>query len=145
METRWLVLLPVALTLWGCSSGQRLAVTQPPYRPLAWDGLGRDPNVPAIKPARTRPRTQKAANDNRETELAGLREYSREWVVLRTAIDAEEDARISKLLVICEGCGTSSDEARQPSHSVSLTRQRNTDPVRESTAREIHGSRGPRP
>ena len=120
MMTKWLVLL-VALALCGCSSspqgqisrgqvsqGQvsQGRVSQPPR--LAWDGLGRDPNLPAMKWGRTK---TGEANLTSEAELAKLHPYSPEWVSLRGQIDAEEQARISKLMVICRGCNLASVEA----------------------------------
>src|SRR5437764_1482952 len=109
MTTRWLV-LPILLALCGCSSTQHFWIAQPHRSLVAWDGLGRDPNLPPTKRTRTKLKKlssaeqPKSAYENREAELAGLRKYSREWVALRTAINAEEDARIAKILIICRGC-----------------------------------------
>jgi hypothetical protein len=113
MTTRWIVLLPVALALCGCSSSWQIWVTRPHPSLAAWDSLGRDPTLPPIKRARTKPEKPKSENKNKETEpaiesreaeLARLLPYSREWVALRGAIDAEEDARIAMILIICRGC-----------------------------------------
>lgn len=96
--------LPIMLTLCGCSSSRQAWVAQPRGSLVAWDGLGRDPNLPAIRRTHTKSDQPKSENENREAALAGLREYSREWVAVRKAIDAEEDARLAKILVICRGC-----------------------------------------
>jgi hypothetical protein len=125
MTTRWLVLLPFVLALCGCS-GNQVWDSQPHRSLAAWDGPGRDPKLRAIKRARAKPEEPKSAIENREAELAGLREYSREWVTLRREIDAEEDARIAKILVICRGCEAPSGEINQTNQSSSLTPNRRT-------------------
>lgn len=113
MTTRWIFLLPVVLALCGCSSSRQVWLAQPHPSLVAWDGLGRDPALPPIKRARTKPEKSNPQNENkgtesaienREVELARLPTYSREWVALRREIDAEEDARIAKILIICRGC-----------------------------------------
>ena len=124
--TKWLVIPAAALALCGCSSSQQIWTMQASPtqgRRVAWDGLGRsrDPNLYVIKQARSKPEKPKSANENREAELAGLREYSREWVALRNAIDAEEDARLAKILIICRGCEDLESKTRQIKQSSSLT------------------------
>lgn len=83
--------------------------------------MGRDPTLPPIKRARTKPEKSKPDNENkdtksaietREAELARLPTYSREWVALRRTIDAEEDARIAKILIICRGCEVPISQAK---------------------------------
>jgi hypothetical protein len=112
MTTRWIV-LPVVFALCGCSSSRQVWVTQPHNSIVGWDGLGRDPTLPPIKQARTKSEKPKPESKSkeiesmveaREVELARLPIYSREWVALRKAIDAEEDARLGKILIICRGC-----------------------------------------
>ena len=115
MITKWLV-LSVVLALCGCSSSQQVQVSQP-HR-FAWDGLGRDPNLPVMKRTRTKTDQPKLVS---EAELAKLRPYSPEWVTLLGAIDAEEHARISKLMVICRGCELASIEANRIIPSPPLT------------------------
>lgn len=121
MKTGWLVLLPVVIALGGCSSSRQVWVA-PPHRSLiAWDGLGRNPDLPVIKRARTGPEKPQLASEPKETasaiekkeaELAELRPYSREWVTLRREIDAAEDARITKILMICKGCEGLTDQPK---------------------------------
>ena len=121
MKTSWLVLLPVVFALCGCSSSRQVWVTQPPHSLVGWDGLGRNPNLPAIRRARTKPEKPRLASESEETasaiekkeaELAGLRPYSREWVTLRRDIDAAEDARIAKILMICRGCEINTNQSK---------------------------------
>jgi hypothetical protein len=128
MITKWLA-LSVVLALCGCSSSQQVQFSQP-HR-FAWDGLGRDPNLPATKRTRTKIDEAKPASQNRDAELAKLRQFSREWVTLLQAIEAEDDARISKLMVICRGCELASRDVSRISQSPSLTsRQRTTEAAR---------------
>ena len=124
MTTKWLV-LSVVLALGGCSSSQQVQISQP-HR-VAWDGLGRDPHVPVKK--RTRTKTEEP-NLLSEAELAELRPYSPEWVALRSAIDAEEQARISKLMVICTGCEVASNDANRTSPLPSPAPNRRTTEAR---------------
>lgn len=120
MTTKWLV-LSVVLALGGCSSSQQVQVSQP-HR-FAWDGLGRAPHLPVKKPTRTKAEEPKLLS---EAELAKLHPYSPEWVALRSVIDAEEHARISKLMLICRGCELASNDANRTSPSPSLTPNRRT-------------------
>src|SRR5689334_6677706 len=98
MIAKWLVLL-VVLALCGCSSSQQVQVSQ--LHHFAWDGLGRDPNLPVTKRTRMRAEEPKPISENRDAELAKLRPFSLEWVTMLQAMNAEDDARISKLIVIC--------------------------------------------
>jgi len=125
MITKWLV-LSVVLALCGCSSSQQVQLSQP-HR-FAWDGLGRDPNLPVTKRTRTKTEEPKPTSQNRDAELAKLRQFSREWVTLLEAIDAEDDARISKLMIICRGCELASREV-SPSPSL-RSKQQITEAVR---------------
>ena len=125
MITKWLV-LSVVLVLCGCSSSQQVQLSQP-HR-FAWDGLGRDPNLPVTRRTRTKTDEPIPAGQNRDAELAKLRQFSQEWVTLLQAIYAEDDARISKLMIICRGCELASREV-SPSPSL-RSNQRITDAVR---------------
>src|SRR5438094_1344996 len=125
MITKWLV-LSVVLAVCGCSSSQQVLVSEP-HR-FAWDGLGHDPNLPVTKRTRTKTEEPKPTSQNRDAELAKLRQFSREWVTLLEAIEAEDDARISKLMIICRGCELASREV-SPSPSL-RSKQQITEAVR---------------
>ena len=94
---------------------------------IAWDGLGRDPHVPVKKRTRTKTEEPKLLS---EAGLAELRPYSPEWIALRSAIDAEEQARISKLMVICTGCEVASNDANRTSPLPSPAPNRRTTEAR---------------
>jgi hypothetical protein len=119
MKLKWLALLPAVLALGGCGASQQVRLAQ--SQGIAWDGQGRDPNLPAISRGRVKTEKPEAANEGREAELAGLPEYSREWVAVRKVMDTEEDARLSKLLVICRGCGSANSEINRVSQSATTT------------------------
>jgi hypothetical protein len=112
MRARWSILVLASLVLSGCGPSRQawVAVPHGAYgASIAWDGLGQDPNVRPIKHVHLDVHVDVAKkstseNDSREATLATLREYSREWVSLRKEIEAAEDARIAKILVICTGC-----------------------------------------
>jgi hypothetical protein len=128
MIPKWLVLTAV-LGLCGCSSSQPIQFSQP-YR-LAWDGLGRDPNLPVTKRTRTTTEPVSRTSESRDAELAKLRPFSREWVAMLQAIDAADDARISKLMIICRGCELASrDRDRITSSSPSTSNRQTTEVLR---------------
>ena len=128
MIPKWLVLSAV-LGLCGCSSSQPVQFSQSDR--LAWDGLGRDPNLPVPKRTRTRIEQASSKSESRDAELAKLRPFSREWVTLLEAIGADDDARISKLMIICRGCELASrDQDRIPSSSPSTSKRQTTEVMR---------------
>lgn len=128
MIAKWLMLSAV-LGLCGCSASPPVQFSQP-HR-LAWDGLGRDPNLPATKRMRTRTEPAGPTSAGRDAELAKLRPFSREWVTLLEAIDAADDARVSKLMIICRGCELASrDQDRIPSSSPSTSNRKTTEVLR---------------
>ena len=89
--TRWLALVPVLLVLCVCSSSQSVRLAQ--ARVVGWAGPDRPPAVKA-----------EPVDRNRETKLAALPDHSAEWWAVLNAIEAEEDARLAKILIICKGC-----------------------------------------
>src|SRR5689334_9805381 len=96
-----LILPIIALaTLAGCS----MASPPTPGR-IAWDGLGRDPN---LKPSPGRRASGASvapdAKGEREKTLATMRPYSEAWWAVHDEIEAEKDRRIGGRLVICRGC-----------------------------------------
>src|SRR5258707_3169400 len=106
MRARWSIVVPALLVLGGCSTSRQAWVAVPHGTSIAWDGSGQDPNVRRIRHARvtknlTAEINSREAAPSREAALATLPAHSREWVSLRREIDAAEDARIAKLLVIC--------------------------------------------
>lgn len=104
MMRRGFVLLTFCAALMGCA-----AAPAQERRPIAWDGLGQNPNLPN----RTSVTKRRAANSapvqgdsNRERErvLATLRPYSEAWWAVHDEIDAENDRQLGTKLVICPRC-----------------------------------------
>lgn len=77
-------------------------------RPIAWDGLGQDPNRPPVSKRRMINRAPAAIDPNQEREkvLATLRPYSDAWWAVHDEIEAENDRQIGSKLVICRTCVT---------------------------------------
>lgn len=72
---------------------------------VAWDGLGRDPNLRRMPTThRNEVSVKPDSNIEREKVLGGLRPFSDQWWIVRDEIDAENDRRLSSKLVICQGC-----------------------------------------
>ena len=76
--------------------------------PIAWDGLGKDPNKPAVRLPKHRPPPSASAvtNAEREKVLSTLEPNSAAWWALKEEIDAESDRQMKKNLVICPHCLT---------------------------------------
>lgn len=83
-------------------------------RPIAWDGLGQDPNKSANRADIAKRRATNpapAANDpnqDRERVLGTLRPYSEAWWAVHDEIEAEKDRQLGTKLVICPRCVQSS-------------------------------------
>ncbi|WP_249154183.1 hypothetical protein [Bradyrhizobium manausense] len=98
--------LLLSLALAGCAvAPQAHLASDPAFRPAryAWDGAGEDPNRPhtAAQPSRAA-RTVDASE--RAKSQAGLQPYSKEWWQAQDGIEAEQDAKVNRSLVICQGC-----------------------------------------
>jgi hypothetical protein len=95
------ILLTLALA--GCAvAPQAHLASDPAFKPAryAWDGAGEDPNRPR---AASQP-THTAAHAERNRSQAGVQPYSKEWWQAQDGIEAEQDARVNRSLVICQGC-----------------------------------------
>lgn len=83
-------------------------------RPIAWDGLGQDPNKHPNKASHHRSVTKQRAaspapaqdnpNQERQRVLGTLRPYSEAWWAVHDEIEAENDRQLGTKLVICPRC-----------------------------------------
>ena len=94
---RWLALVPVLLLFCGCSSNEPLRLAQTPHQVATWVR-------PAVKRTQAKSDVSKPVASDRETELAALPKNSPEWWALHDAIEAEDNTRLTKIMVICKGC-----------------------------------------
>ncbi len=97
-------LLLLSLALAGCAvAPQAHLAPNPAFKPAryAWDGAGENPNQPRSASSRA---MRAAAAADRTRSQAGLQPYSREWWQVQDGIEAEQDARVNRSLVICQGC-----------------------------------------
>lgn len=95
--------LLLALALAGCVvSPQAHMASTSAFKPAryAWDGAGENPNQPRAASRKTRA----AATSEHSGSQAGLAPYSKEWWHAQDGIEAEQDARVNRSLVICQGC-----------------------------------------
>lgn len=97
--------LLLSLALAGCAvAPQTHLASDPSFRPAryAWDGAGEDPNRShsAAEPSRAK----RVATSSKDQSQAALQPYSKEWWQAQDGIEAEQDARINRSLVICRGC-----------------------------------------
>nr|WP_084299165.1 hypothetical protein [Bradyrhizobium sp. WSM1743] len=93
--------ISAACLLTGCATAP-LA----PSCAIAWDGLGRNPNLPSTARRVTSSPLAYEHNKERERVLLALRPYSEAWWAVHDEIEAENDRQLSKRLVICHGCLT---------------------------------------
>nr|WP_081493674.1 hypothetical protein [Bradyrhizobium yuanmingense] len=100
MSRRFLITaVSAAFLLTGCASAPL-----PPSYAIAWDGLGRNPNLPYRARRVTSSPIAYEHNKQRERVLLALRPYSEAWWAVHDEIEAENDQQLSKRLVICSGC-----------------------------------------
>lgn len=94
-------LLTLCALLVGCTGA-----TAQERRPMAWDGLGQDPNRPAATKRHGAKQAPAETDPNRERErvLGTLRPYSDAWWVVHDEIEAEKDRQLGSKLVICPRC-----------------------------------------
>jgi hypothetical protein len=76
--------------------------------PIAWDGLGQDPNKPPAA-RRSKPHSKPTpepikTNAQRENALSTLEPNSAAWWALKEEIDAENERQMQKNLTICPRC-----------------------------------------
>jgi hypothetical protein len=99
LMTRCFALASGLLVLFVCSSSQPVQIAQ--ARVLAGSGSDRPSTVKRTQATSEKPIP---ANQNAQARLAALRAHSREWWTVLSEIEAEENARLARVLVICKGC-----------------------------------------
>jgi len=115
MVRHGLVLLTFCAALTGCT----VAPAQE-RRPIAWDGLGRDPNRPPVTKRRAENPAPAQDNPNQERErvLGTLRPYSDAWWAVQDEIEAENDKQLGSKLMICPRCVQSSPQGEDVTGSI---------------------------
>ncbi|SFI69933.1 hypothetical protein [Bradyrhizobium sp. cf659] len=95
------VLLTFCAALMGCAPAPAQE-----RRPIAWDGLGQNPNRPHVTKQRAANPAPAQDNPNQERErvLGTLRPYSEAWWAVHDEIEAEKDRQLGTKLVICPRC-----------------------------------------
>ncbi|MDA9436566.1 hypothetical protein [Bradyrhizobium sp. CCBAU 51627] len=103
MARHILVLLSFCAALAGCASAPAAE-----RRPIAWDGLGQDPNRPVVtkRGIANRAAPESDPNLERQRVLSTLRPYSEAWWAVHDEIEAENDRQLGSKLVICGSCVT---------------------------------------
>lgn len=121
MAIRTLLVLLWSFALGSCASqptwtsAQGLAKpatgASPSPRHYAWDGLGQNPNLPrSHRVPRQSSAPEQDSNLQREAVLAELRPYSAAWWVVHDEIEAAQETKIARKLVICQGCISSESQ-----------------------------------
>lgn len=99
LMTRCFALASALLVLFVCSSSQPARIAQ--ARVLAGSGSDRPATVKRTQATSEKP---VSASQNAQARLAALRAHSPEWWTVLGEIEAEENARLARVLVICNGC-----------------------------------------
>jgi hypothetical protein len=110
-----IAIILAALALAGCATADHGGREMPPRKSIAWDGLGRDPNRPArthrtvatnqpTDPGASAQNDETSSAQNDEAVLAAVPKYSKEWVALYEAMQARDNAKLARALIICRGC-----------------------------------------
>ncbi|MCK1288368.1 hypothetical protein IVB41_31135 [Bradyrhizobium sp. 44] len=118
--SRIFCLVAIGSVLSACASGLV------PAGPIAWDGAGRDPNLPEVRQRRDHVAASTPTKDQTAEEdalLASLEPKSAEWFAAQKKIDADRDKRLVAKLVICRGCSVSRTKA-EPSQATGTTDSR---------------------
>lgn len=121
MAIRTLLLLLWSVALGSCASqptwtsaqgsARPAAGSSPSPRQYAWDGLGHNPNRPrSHRVSRQSSKPEQDSNLQQEAVLAELRPYSAAWWVVYDEIEAAQEAKIARKLVICHGCSSSESQ-----------------------------------
>ncbi|QQO11613.1 hypothetical protein JJB99_19015 [Bradyrhizobium diazoefficiens] len=98
--------LLLSLALGGCAvAPQAYLAPDPAFRPAryAWDGAGEDPNQPRSASGLSS-RAARGSGAERNRAEAGLQPSSGEWWHAQDGMADEQEARVNRSLVICQGC-----------------------------------------
>lgn len=106
MIKRTVSMLAIVLILSGCAVGTL------PQRggPIAWDGLGRDPNLRPPPQRRHLPEVAVDPTIEEDARLADLAPRSSEFFAALRKIEADRDKRLGAKLIICNGCSVSASK-----------------------------------
>ena len=113
MSSRTTLLIAAVMALSGCCGGTRSYVGLGTDSTSNWVRVSPIQSKIKIKPKQARKSEAIAVLDPslNESELIGLKPYSKEWWIVRDAIDLRYEAQLTKKLVICRNClPASSDE-----------------------------------
>lgn len=114
MSPRTALLIAAGMALSGCCSGTRNYVGPGTDTTSNWVSVSPIQSKIKIKPRQARKKSEAIAVVDpslNESELIGLKPYSKEWWIVRDAIDLRYEAQLTKKLVICRNClPASSDE-----------------------------------
>lgn len=101
-----IAIILVAFALGGCATADHSSRESLPGKSLAWTGLSEPARAHRTmvnkEPADADSSTASVPDD--EAALAAVPKYSKEWVALYDAMQARDDARLARALIICRGC-----------------------------------------
>lgn len=99
--------LLLAFALSGCVTYGLNGHHAGPKGAYAWDGSGRDPNLPSRirrSTASSKVAVVAVAPSENEAASTALPKYSSEWWAAQHNVEMNADAELAKTLIICRGC-----------------------------------------
>ena len=94
----------------GCGPNPSLLSLAAFKKAYSWDGLGQDPNRPVRQARPAKPEVLASASEaeiDDDIKLASVKNFSPEWWLIRNSIERRHDAKLTRAIVICRGCGLS--------------------------------------
>jgi hypothetical protein len=107
MSRRLMFVIGAGFAVSGCCPGSGCYIEPPTGALIRLDRLGPIPVRNYVKPAKARKKTTAVTIDDEspgDAELASLKPYSEDWWSVRDAIDRSAEIKLSKRLIICQGC-----------------------------------------
>jgi|GEM_PF-1647706 len=130
MTSKWIALLFSAIfsaiALAGCCASGTGCYAPVAGTPVAWDGLGPPPDdQPRVVTERgmiddqpKRPAKTVARPANGGTAASGIKPHSDQWWAQKEAEDRDAEKALTRKLVICRGCSSSSTKEDEATSSV---------------------------
>lgn len=125
MTSKWIALLFSAIALAGCCASETGCYAPVAGTPVAWDGLGPPPDDQprlvtergVIEDQPKRPAKMVARPAGGGTAASAIKPHSDQWWAQKEAEDRDAEKALTRKLVICRGCSSSSTKEDETTRS----------------------------